>query len=262
MVGVDVMDDGAAAERSDPVEDDADDADLRESLAGLSGLATGQMSLSDLLVHVAEYAVAAIPGADGAGVTLLQRGRPDTIVASAEFVRQVDAVQYGIGEGPCITAAATGVTVHSGALGADAAWPRFGARVRRLGVHSALSLPLVTAQGVLGAMNVYAHAEDAFDDRAVHVGELFAVPAAIAVQNAQTLSQALRLAGQLEVGLKTRAVIDQAVGILISRSGATPEEAFSSLTVLSQKENRKLALIAGQVVDDAVRRARARHHQG
>jgi GAF domain-containing protein len=248
MVGVDVMDDGAAAERPDPVEDDADDVDLRESLAGLSSLATGQMSLPDLLVHVAEYAVAAIPGADGAGVTLLQR--------------QVDAVQYGIGEGPCITAAATGVTVHSGSLGTDAAWPRFGPRVRRLGVHSALSLPLVTPQGVLGAMNVYAHVEDAFDDRAVHMGELFAVPAAIAVQNAQVLSQALILAGQLEAGLKTRAVIDQAVGILISRSGATPEEAFASLTSLSQKENRKLALIVAQVVDDAVRRARARHLKG
>ena len=250
--------DGAAAVSSDPMEEDAD---LRDSLAGLSRLATGQMSLADLLTHVAEYAVSAIPGADGAGVTLLQRGRPDTIVASADFVRQVDAVQYGIGEGPCITAAATGLTVCSGALGADASWPRFGARVRRLGVHSALSLPLVTPEGVLGTMNVYARAGHAFDDRAVHVGEQYAVPAAIAVQNAQVLSQALTLAAQLEAALTNRAVIDQAVGILMSRSGAAPGEAFSSLTVLSQKENRKLAVIATEVVDEAVGRARARHHR-
>lgn len=124
-----------------------ENAELRHSLAGLASLASGEMSLSALLIHVAEYAAAAIPGADGAGVTLLQRGRADTIVASADFVREVDVVQYGIGEGPCITAAAQGVTVRSGALGTDATWPRFGPRVRRMGVRSALSLPLVTPLG-------------------------------------------------------------------------------------------------------------------
>jgi GAF domain-containing protein len=236
-----------------------EDADLRVSLAGLAGLATGEMTLSAMLTHVAEFAVAAIPGADGAGVTLLQRGRADTIVASADFVREVDAVQYGIGEGPCITAAAEGVTVRSGSLGADATWPRFGARVRRMGVHSALSLPLVTPLGILGAMNVYAHAENAFDDRAVELGELFAVPAAVSVQNATVLAQALELAGQLQRALGTRAVIDQALGILMSRSGAGADEAFVTLTTLSQRENRKLAVVAQRLVDDAVRRARARH---
>ena len=48
----------------------------------------------------------------------------------------------------------------------------------------------------------------------------------------------------------------------MSRSGATPGETFTSLTVLSQKENRKLAVIAREVVDNAVGRARARHHRG
>lgn len=74
--------------------------------------------------------------------------------------------------------------------------------------------------------------------------------------------QALTLATQLEAALTNRAVIDQAVGLLMSRSGAAPWEAFSSLTVLSQKENRKLAVIAKELVDDAVGRARARHHRG
>ena len=44
-----------------------------------------------------------------------------------------------------------------------------------------LSLPLLTPDGVFGAMNVYAHGKDAFDERAERIGELFATPAAIAV---------------------------------------------------------------------------------
>jgi GAF domain-containing protein len=235
------------------------DDELRSSLAALSQLATGQMELTDVLTRVAEFAVRAIPGADGAGLTLIEAGHADTIVASAPFVTEVDAIQYGIGEGPCITAAAESRTMRSGSLGTDPLWPQFGPRVGHLGVHSALSLPLLTTDGVLGAMNVYAHARDAFDDRAALVGELFAVPAAIAVQNAQVLAQAKRLATQLQAALTSRTIIDQAKGILISRIGCTAEEAFDRLRQRSQSENQKVHTVAQSVVDEAMNRARARH---
>jgi transcriptional regulator with GAF, ATPase, and Fis domain len=166
-----------------------DDADLTESLVALSTLSVARLSLEDLLTRVASFAVHAIPGADGAGLTLLEHDQPDTMVTSDEFARQVEKIQYGINEGPCITAAATGETVRSGFLSADPRWPRFGPRVGRLGVHSVLSLPLLTDEVVVGAMNVYAHTRDAFDDRAERIGQLFAVPATIAVQNAPMLAQ-------------------------------------------------------------------------
>ena len=237
----------------------SEDDDLRLSLAALSQLATGQMQLGDVLTRVAEFAVQAIPGADGAGLTLLEKGQHDTVVASAAFVGQVDAIQYGIGEGPCITAAAEGRTVRSGSLGTDRQWPRFGSRVEQLGVHSALSIPLLTSDGVLGAMNIYAHEREAFDERASLIGELFAVPAAIAVQNAQVLAQARRLTAQLQTALTSRSTIDQAMGILMSRIGCGPDEAFARLRAISQSDNKKLHTVAERLLDEAVRTARARH---
>jgi GAF domain-containing protein len=113
--------------------------------------------LEESLTRVAQFAVRAIPGAEGAGLTLLEENRSDTIVATAEFVTQIDDIQYSLGQGPCISAAADRQTVMSGSLGGDQRWPQFGSRVARLGVHSVVSLPLVTNTGVLGAMNVYAH---------------------------------------------------------------------------------------------------------
>ena len=142
----------------------ADENDLQVSLTALSRLSTGRLDLEDLLVQVATFAVQAIPGADGAGLTMMERDRADTIVASAPFVREIDAIQYGIGEGPCISAAMEGATMRSGSLGGEPRWPRFGPRAGRLGVHSVLSLPLLTPDGVFGAMNVYAHGKDAFDE--------------------------------------------------------------------------------------------------
>jgi GAF domain-containing protein len=197
----------------------AEDEDLRESLLGLSRLASDRLPLEDLLTQVATYAVQAIPGADGAGLTLLEQDRADTIVATAPFVTEIDDIQYGLNQGPCISAAREGQTVLSGSLGADPRWPRFGGRVARLGVHSAVSLPLITPDGVVGAMNVYAHDKNVFDDRAAELGQIFAAPAAIAVHNAHVLAQTRRLANHLQTALELRGVIDRAVGVLMSRSG-------------------------------------------
>jgi GAF domain-containing protein len=150
-------------------------------------------------------------------------------------------------------------TVRSGSLGGEKMWPRFGPRVGRLGVHSALSLPLLLPDRVVGAINVYAHGKDVFDEHAAELGELFAKPAAVAVHNAQILADALALTAQLQTALSTRPVIDQAIGLIRGRTGRSVEDAFAHLRAMSQTEHRKLADVAQQIVDEAVRRARARH---
>jgi GAF domain-containing protein len=228
---------------------------LRSSLDALARLSSRQLALEELLTGVARLAVQAIPGADGAGLTLLEGGRTDTIVATADFVTAVDDIQYGLGAGPCISAAAENVTVVSGSLGADERWKPFGAQVARLGVHSVVSLPLPTAEGVVGAMNVYAHGKHSFDPRAVEIGELFAGPAAIAVQNAQVLAQARRLAVRLQDALGEQQVVERAVGVLLSRHGGTAEEALEGLRRTSEAEQRTLVVVAQALVDEAVRRA-------
>lgn len=234
------------------------DGDLTAALAALSRLSSANLSLVDVLTRVAKFAVGAIPGADGAGVTLIQADRADTIVASEQFVGEVDDIQCALGEGPSISAVALGEPLRSGSIGGDTRWPKFGAKVGRLGVHSVLSLPLTTPDGVLGAMNVYARAKGAFDERAEELGQVFAIPAAIAVQNAQLLSQAQHLAANLQAAMTSRAVIDQAIGILRSRDGGSAGQAFDRLRELSQRERTRLAVVATAVVDEAVRRAEAR----
>ena len=243
------------------VQRSAEEDDLREGLAGLSRL-TNRLGLEDLLTRVATHAVRAIPGADGAGLTLLEDDRANTIVATAAFVSEIDDIQYGIGQGPCITAAREGQTVMSGSLGSDPRWRKFGGTVARLGVHSVLSLPLVTPDRVVGAMSVYAHGRHVFDERSAELGEIYAVPAAVAVQNAQVLAQTQRLAAKLESALETRGVIDRAIGIMMSRSGGTEDQALARLRALSQNEHHKLAVVARQIIDDAVRRAEARRDSG
>lgn len=241
-----------------------DASDLRSSLDDLARLVSGTLGLTELLVRVATFATNAIPGADGAGVTLLRiegdSHQVEALAASHPFVAEIDEIQYiTVNEGPCITAARERRTVRSGSLGGEKMWPRFGPRVGRLGVHSALSLPLLLPGELVGAINVYAHGKDVFDERAAELGEAFAAPAAVAVHNAQILSKALALTAQLQTALTNRPVIDQAIGLLRGRSGGTAEEAFARLRAISQADHAKLTHVAQRIVDEAVRRANARH---
>ena len=112
------------------------------------------------------------------------------------------------------------------------------------------------ADPMVGAMSVSFDAEDAFDQRAEHWGQFFSGPAVVAEQNAQILALAGRLAARFQSALTERTVVDQAVGILMSRGGVSAEEAADVLRVLSECEQTSVAVVADRVVREAVLQAR------
>ena len=241
-----------------------DAADLRAGIDALSGLLAASLGLPEVLAQVAAFTCRAIPGADGAAVTLLRVGTADIevaeLAASAPFVTAIDEIQYvTLDEGPGLTAVRDRRAVRSGSLGGEKMWPRFGPRVGRMGVHSAMALPLLVPDRVVGAITVYAYEKNVFDPHAVELGELFAKPAAAAVHNAQVLAEALAVNEQLRNALASRPVIDQAIGLIRGRTGRSAEDAFLQLQATSQAEHQKLAEVAQMVVDEAVRRALARN---
>ena len=226
-------------------------------IEGLSSIVSGRDTIESTLVSVADMALRAVTAADGAGVTMLEAGVPDTIVASEDFVRDVDEIQYRLGEGPCISAADSGSTTGSGNLAGEDAWPRFGPLAADLGVHSALSLPMLLDGEVIGALNMYARSHDAFSPHSRRLGELFASSAAVVIHNARLLDQLQRENERMQRALSTRATIDQALGMIMARSGISADDAFVRLRILSQRDGTKLHLIAESIVNEAVRRAQA-----
>lgn len=242
---------------------EADEIDLLAALRGVAGLVAGARGVNELLGDVAGFAAHAIPGVDGVSVALLPPQHVtqtiQTCAATAEFVDEIDTVQYQeLHEGPCVTCMQTARVTVSGSLGSDGRWPHFSGRVARMGVHSALSLPLIVGGDVLGAINSYARARDAFGEHAVALGSQFAGPAAVSVHNARLLASTRERTEYLQRALANRAVIDQAIGIIRSRTGASADEAVERLKRMSQAENIKLSVIADRLVDEAVRRAKAR----
>jgi len=139
------------------------------------------------LSHLGDRAKQAVAGADAAAVILLRDGAP-VYQSSTRFARAIDRIQYRFGQGPCVDAAVCARPIASGTLGAgESRWPQFVAATRELEVASALSLPLLVENEVIGSVNLYSRQLDAFDDDSVYSGLLFARPAAALLSVASSL---------------------------------------------------------------------------
>ena len=236
----------------------ADYADaLYEGTKSLTTFVVGRQTLAETLDHVAALACEAVPGASVAGLTLLKHGRPTTSVFTDRTSPEIDQVQYDADAGPCLDALKLGEVLRVDSTEGDDRWPDFNKAARERGIMSTLSMPLLVAGEAVGALNLYATEEAAFDQGQEGIAAAFATQASVAVANAQAYWEAKDVGDQLHEAMKSRAVIEQAKGMLMAAQGCNADEAFDLLTKASQRSNRKLRDIAEELVNKAVQRRAA-----
>lgn len=104
---------------------------------------------------------------------------------------------------------------------------------------------------VAAAINIYSRHELAFDEDSRQLAETFAAYAGVALANMHLFDAQSRVAEQLQSAMTSRAVIEQAKGVLMGQRHCGAEQAFDVLVRLSQESNRKLRDVAQAVVDHA-----------
>ncbi|GAA0233746.1 GAF and ANTAR domain-containing protein [Cryptosporangium japonicum] len=226
-----------------------------DKMAELSRIVLADTPLEGVLLRVAEVTRDAVPGASDVSVTLLVNDRPTTAASTGERARDLDERQYRQGYGPCLEAARGGEVLVISDMGSERRWPAYTPQAAGCGVYSSLSSPLPVQRDVVGALNVYSTDKAAFDDDAVALVAVVADYAAIAVANAHAFTATTELAAGLRAAMESRAVIEQAKGVLMAEGRCSAEEAFAQLTRVSQHTNRKLRDVATAVVARAQRRA-------
>lgn len=218
----------------------------------LTMLALAEDSLDHVLTQIAQIAKRVLAGASEVSVTLIERGRPRTAAYTSRLALELDETQYAVGRGPCLAAAADGNEVAIADMAEESRFDGFSEAAAAAGVHSSLSLPLPMQERVIGALNIYSTAHGMFDQQDADNARTFAGYAAVAVHNAQTLASSRALTAQMQDAMATRAVIEQAKGILMGQRRCTADEAFELLKGISQDTNRKLRDVAQALVDSAV----------
>ena len=218
------------------------------NLAELADILAGEEDLDPVLQRSVDQVASGVPGADMVSVSVLRGDAGETVAASDRRVWNIDQDQYAAGDGPCLEAARTSEAVRTGIAEAEQRWPAFARSARAAGINSYLSCPLIINDDFVGSLNLYSEQPHGFADFDVALLRLYITAACAAITNARLYARARDLAGQLGQAMDSRAVIDQAIGVIIARTGMTAEQAFAELSRRSQNANVKLREIAAQVV--------------
>ncbi len=234
--------------------DDAWPEVLDEVTGALETLTAALDSENDftvLLRQVCEQVTRAVPGVDEATITLLTEGAPVTAASTSDVVTKLDHDQYAFGDGPCLRAARTGKMVRVSVADAVELWPVFAKASAAEGFGSFLSAPLVLGDGHHGAVNCYSARGHGFADLDEKLLDLYTSAITAALRAYRRYQQAREMTEQLRGALTSRAVIDQAKGILMALHQVPAEEAFRLLVERSQRENVKLRDLAGRFITQA-----------
>jgi GAF domain-containing protein len=220
--------------------------DVGQAIASAARSMNHKRTLDETLQAIVEVARASVPGFDEVGISTLHKdGKVQTRAATGDLVHQLDDLQYGLSEGPCVDTLREAHVVVAPHIQHDQRWPRYVPAAVERGLRSQLAVRLyLDDQGTLGGLNLYSTTSDDVDPEAEGTAELFAAHAAIALGNAREREN-------LNQALHSRKVIGQAVGILMERYEMNEDRAFAFLVRASSHANIKLRDVAQELVNRA-----------
>jgi GAF domain-containing protein len=231
---------------------------MTESLGALhqqlAGVVLVGRELDEVLTEIVSISHRALPGAEATSITLIREDRAFTAAFDGQLAMDSDELQYQRGYGPCLDAGRSGEVFLVEDMAEEQRWPDYAMHVVRLGVRSSLSIPLPFQGASIGALNNYATRPGAFGPGDVPLGQEVAAFVAIAVGNAEAAARATDDVDNMRRAMASRAVIEQAKGILMERYKVTSEQAFTLLTHASQRSNVKLRDISEELTTTGVLR--------
>lgn len=227
------------------------DRELRiaQALTEAAKLMNSPRTLEETLDAIVRAALATVPGFDHVGISITHRdGTIETKSATDPLVWELDAVQYGLHEGPCYDSiTGCGITVVRRARH-DQRWPRYMPEAVKRGLRAQLAVGLYSDRDSLGGLNLYSTESDDVEDDAIGIAELFAAQAAIALGRS-------RQEFQLNEALESRKVIGQALGLIMQKYDLNEDRAFQFLIRVSSTSNVKVRDVAAELVHTANQRA-------
>ncbi|WP_312038545.1 GAF and ANTAR domain-containing protein [Streptomyces galbus] len=189
----------------------------------------------------------------GASVSLTADGVAVPLSASSPRVEYLMEVQATLGDGPCLTAAATGDPVFASDLTAarDALrWPVYAQQAAAAGIRAVYALPLGHRTVCVGTLDLYREAPGGLD-----VADLDAART-VADEMTRALTALSRGAdsgrGDGDTWLRGMIAhhdeIHQAVGMVMAQLGVTADEALARLRARAFAQGRTLVDAAHEVV--------------
>jgi hypothetical protein len=220
-------------------------SDLADRAAALLSLAaaTEERSLSQLT----SLAASQVPGCAAANVTVWRDGELATQAASHPEPSRLVEVQVAAGRGPLIDVVASGETVICADTLTETRWPEFTAAALRMSVRSSATL---SYRGqMIVALTLVGLKPRALDPDRLQLAELLVAYGGALVGAVADYGNSRRVADQLRDAASSRAIVDQAKGILMHALGCSADEALKRMREVSQRSNIRATEVARRVID-------------
>ena len=223
-------------------------SDLASETADLLSVAnaSGPRSLNQLVV----LATRQVRGCSAATAGMWRDSEPVLAVASHPDVAELIEAQIESGCGPVLDALAGSGPVGCPDTLTETRWPEYARAALRRGVRC--SVTLASRRGAeTVTLSLFGARPRLLDSAQLDVAELLITLGDTVVGNAADYGDARRVAVQLRTAAESRALVDQATGMLMQALDCTADEALEWLRRTSQKHNVKVADIARRVVNSS-----------
>ena len=220
----------------------SDLADRAAALLTLSA-ATEERSLSQLT----ELAASQVDGCVAANVAVWRHGQLTGQAASHPESSRLVEVQLTSGRGPLIEAIADGATVSCPDTLTEDRWPEFSAAALRIGVRSCIVLTY-SGQAVV-ALSLLGTRPRSINPDQLQLAELLVAYGGALVGAVAEYGDSRRLAHQLRDAASSRAIVDQAKGILMHALGCSADDALLRMQQVSQRTNLRATEVAQRIID-------------
>ncbi|GAA1168280.1 GAF and ANTAR domain-containing protein [Nesterenkonia sandarakina] len=180
---------------------------------------------------------------------VLTRDRKNIVVASSsDEAQQMDEVQAGFNEGPCLEAQRSNTLIRVPDVRYENRWPNYMNEVRDHGLRSVLAVPLGLNERASAAMNFYAVEPGAFRDEDGESARRYADVASAVVGIALRIATHAETAEDRRLAMESRTTIDLAAGIIMGQNRCSQDEAMTILKSASNHRNIKLRTLAEQII--------------
>jgi hypothetical protein len=198
------------------------------------------------LAAIAQLAADTLTPVSYASITTVRGASPTTVAASSELATAVDQAQYTDDSGPCLDALHDGTSVGVDDIAVTMRWPEFRAAAARMGLHASLSIPLFAGSGApIAALNLYSHDSLAMSPLNARIWTVYHTdPAAHPPDVPVVDTGGDDLVAGLIDAFEVRAVIQRAIGVVMTGERCSAEAAYLTLRVRAAEAGISLTSVA------------------
>ncbi|KGJ74887.1 transcriptional regulator [Cryobacterium roopkundense] len=203
----------------------------------------------DVLRTLVDHCVALLD-VTAAGIVLADKfGDLQVLASTSEASQHVELLQHRAGAGPCVDAYRYGRVITLSDIKAEGdRYPAFRAAALSQGFQSVHAIPMRVRPDTIGALNLFRNDTGSLTVEDARIGQALADMATVSILYERTVREDAAMKEQLERAVGSRALIEEAEGIIAQRHNVDLDEAFRILRAYSHAQEQTLHMSAAQII--------------